>query len=835
MIRRSFHLLAFLAAGLLPAQVPPAEPEVRRAIPVHPADEQYNNPEWINRVQPTPAPTPTPDAAFTPYRPETRSEPAPAAPPPVDADGVIRLGPSGGGAQSDLERANGVYARKMYDYAVTEYEKFLISNPSGPGRDQALFRLGESHRLLGNEEASRAAYQRLTGEFQKGEFAGAAAFRLGEFAFAEGRYDTALRNFSLAASQGASDEVRLSALYQEARSLEKLDRPVDAIDAYRQVLAVTKNNPYRAYARLSLASLQAARGARDEALASFEKIVAEPGPTGLRAEAAVKGGALAAEMGRGDKAAQLFDKALDLPDLGDWKPIAVLGALRTYYSAGQYKKVTALSQRETPTLPVEVQAEALLLEANAFRQDGNPRAARAVYDRLLTKYPETAQSGDAMFQRLVSLYQTDDPNVIAETDKFLESSTDPRQRAQASLLKAEALFKQQNFDQAGPLYSSLLATSLDANMKGKILMKLGWCQYKTGRPDAAVETYTTYLDRFPDGDSAVSATTQRGLARQETKNYDGALSDFERIITKFPKAREREFALQQKALILGQRQDYDAMTAVFQQLLNEYPKSAGAAQANFWIGWGAFEKKNYKAAVPSLDAAIKADPNQYGERAGLRLILCNYYLEDRAGLIRAIGSVKAEPSVEVVRWLGRKSFEDRDYRAAEMWLLRLVKDGKSPEPDVLIELAEAQIKQGRAEDAGPTVGAYLAAAREPYARARGLLAQARVWAAQGRYDDAVRSSEEALLLQPEGPMNAEARLTSGDIAFARGDFDTASKTFMTVAVLYDDPAITPQALKRAGDAYRKLGNIREAEKAARELQQRFPNFDKSPKITKENT
>jgi hypothetical protein len=45
---------------------------------------------------------------------------------------------------------------------------------------------------------------------------------------------------------------------------------------------------------------------------------------------------------------------------------------------------------------------------------------------------------------------------------------------------------------------------------------------------------------------------------------------------------------------------------------------------------------------------------------------------------------------------------------------------------------------------------------------------------------------------------------------------------MTVAVLYDDPIITPKALMRAVDAYRKAGNEMEAQKTSEELRNRFP-------------
>ena len=152
----------------------------------------------------------------------------------------------------------------------------------------------------------------------------------------------------------------------------------------------------------------------------------------------------------------------------------------------------------------------------------------------------------------------------------------------------------------------------------------------------------------------------------------------------------------------------------------------------------------------------------------------------------------------------------------------------------MIELAEAQIRLGKTREAAPVVDQYLEAAREPYGRARGLQAKAAVLLGQREFDEAAKLCDESLLLQPEGRLNAEGRLLSGEISFARGDYDGAARAFMTVAVLYDDSSVTPRALSRAADAYRKANNEHEAEKALQELQQRFPNFVKSPKISKEN-
>ena len=136
-------------------------------------------------------------------------------------------------AEEELNLANTTYSRKMYDYAIQGYEKFLITYPSAKGRDTALFRLAECHRMLGNEEAARDGYERLLREFHEGEFAGAGAYRLGEYLFAEKKYDPALIQFQLAAKEAADDEVRLSAKYNIARCLDRLKRPEEAAQLLR--------------------------------------------------------------------------------------------------------------------------------------------------------------------------------------------------------------------------------------------------------------------------------------------------------------------------------------------------------------------------------------------------------------------------------------------------------------------------------------------------------------------------------------------------------------------------------------------------------------------------
>lgn len=818
----------------LPAgeSAPGASPEIRRAQPIGPAT--YRNPDWMSRIPratavnppPPPPPSPTPVPVATPLPLEPKETPLPAPAPP--APGLAPAGqgadaqPAAPGQNRSLLAANGFYRRKMYDMAVFDYEKFLIAEPDAAGRDGALFRLGESHRFLGNSAGARDAYQRLLSEFREGEFVGAGAYRLGEIYYGEGNYTAALAMFQKAEGNSQEPEVKLSAQFYQANSFDRMGRRPQAAQEFADIAKAGGENPYRDTAQFYVAEEAARTGRKQDAFTSYEKLSNDAEKPEVKAEATVKAAALAAEMGRGQRARELFEKALALPGIGDWRGVARLGVLRLAYDKGDYKEAAQLADQDLRDLPPDSAAEALLISANASRQLGDVKKALELYDRIKRDYPRSDAATQANFQRLVCLEATGAADLPKQIDDFLAASTDPRERVQATLLKAETVFKTGDYAGAAPLYAGVLRATLPLRLRSQARYKLGWCQLQLKQYKEAADTFTAFIEDNPKSELLPAAFTQRAVAFQQTKAYDDALRDFDRIISDYPKAKEREVALQQKALIQGQQEQYDAMAKTFAQLLSEYPKTKSAAQAEFWIGWAAFEKKDYPTAVEHLKKARELDPKAFGDRATQRIVLAAFYKEDRDAVLAEIGNTRLDLlPAEVLMWLGSKSFDDGDYKKTEQFLGPVLARGAA-NSDVLLDLAKARLAQKKYEDALEPVRQYIAQARDPLSRAKGLLASAEVSLGTGNYADAGKLIDEALILQPEGHYNAEARLLAGLVQMRRGENADAARAFMTISVLYDDAEVTPRALALAARAYEKSGNDAESQKALAELKQRYP-------------
>src|SRR5206468_2735212 len=101
------------------------------------------------------------------------------APPPAETEPPDRR---------QLDYANALFLRKLYDLAVPEYQKYLDEYPGAPGSARAYFFLGECHRTLNRPGAARKSFRAVLDDYPESEFAGPAAYVLAETAFTEKDY-----------------------------------------------------------------------------------------------------------------------------------------------------------------------------------------------------------------------------------------------------------------------------------------------------------------------------------------------------------------------------------------------------------------------------------------------------------------------------------------------------------------------------------------------------------------------------------------------------------------------------------------------------------------------
>lgn len=778
--------------------------------------------------------------------------PRPPGPPPqgqvpvqraLPVDQEPETPPEVEGGQSEkrqLEYANALFTRKMYDLAIPEYQKYIDDYPGASGRANAYFSLGECYRNLSKASSARTNFQKVLNDYGESDFAGPAAYALAEMAFTQKNYSDALPLFHRSATKSKDASVALSAHYFEARCLEALDKKDEALDIYQQVAEAKNPNPYREDARETAARIAFARGRKPDALRQYEALSTESQKPALKAEATVRAGLIALDLiqsdkgkfdkGMSDKAMALLQKGRSLPEAGKWRGLAQVGVFKVEYQSGQYAQLLSDYKKMSAQLPEEMRPEVMLLAANSQRQLGHAKEAEALYSEIIQKYPNREEAKDAAFERLLNIYNSDPSTLPPEVDQYLATNPPAERADQAKLFKAEALYKQQNYPRAAPIFAELRASQLAPRLRAEAAYQLGSCYLQMKDVPGIVEAFGYFVQAFPDSPLATSAYASRAETYESDKNYDAALSDWSSIVGKYPGAHEREQALQHKALLLGQQQNAKGMSETFRQLLKEFPKSSAAPMAHYYIGKSAFELKDFKTALAELNTARQQDKEHYYVLATIRIISCYFALHDRAALTREVDGFLASNAqgtipAEILEWLGIEYYNEKNYGAAEKYLGVLGKIDNPPvKPDFWFYLGDAAARQQKFDESEKALGKYLQVATDPAGKAKVLLKLGEVKIAAHKPDDAQKIAEQIMVLQPEGQVNAQARLLAGDVQFERGNFDEASKAFMSIALLYDDPAITPRALKKAAISYQRAGKTAEADKATRELKDKYPNY-----------
>src|SRR5256884_8387443 len=739
-----------------------------------------------------------------------------------------------------LDYANALFTRKLYDLAIPEYQKYLDDYPGASGRPNAYFSLGECLRNLNKTSSARTNFQRVLNDYGEREFAGPAAYAVAEMAVTQKNYAEALPLFHRSATKSKDAAVALSAHYFEARCLEALDHKDEACSMYQQVAEAKKPNPYREDARKTAPRIALARGRKADALKQYEALSNETQKPLLRAEATVRAGMIALDLlqsdkgkidkGMSDKAMALLQKGRSLSEAGRWRSLAQLGILRLQFQTGQFAQLLSDYKKTQQQVPEEMRAEVMLLAANSQRQLSHAKEAEALYREIIDKYPSREEAKEAAFERLINIYNSDPSTLPPEVDQFLATNPPVERADQAKLFKAEALYKQQNYPRAAPIFSELRDSQLSPKLRAEAAYQLGSCYLQMKDVAGIVEAFGFFVQAFPDNPLAPSAYAGRAETYESDKNYDAALSDWNAILAKYSQAREREEALQRKALILGQQQNLKGMSETFRQLLKEFPKSPAASMAHYYIGKAAFEMKDYKTALASLNTARQLDKDRYYVQATVRIISSYFGLHDRGAVTREVDSFLAANAAgtipaEILEWLGIGYYNETNYAAAEKYLRVLGKIDNPPvKPDFWFYLGDAAAKQQKFDESENALGKYLQVATDPAGKAKVLLKLGDVKIAAHKPDDAQKIAEQIMVLQPEGQVNAQERLLAGDVQFERGNFEEASKAFMGVALLYDDPAITPRALKKAETAYQRAGKTAEADKVARQLREKYPNY-----------
>ncbi|MBI5397355.1 MAG: tetratricopeptide repeat protein [Verrucomicrobia bacterium] len=775
---------ALLAAGTVACAhaaptAGPVQPPTQPATPPIPA-VQLPPPLALPSVAPRPAPEAPPAAAPT----------MPAAPLSTNAPvgtltNAVPLDP----AVAQLDFANGLYMRQFFDMALVEYIRFTQKFDTHPLADEVYYRMGECQRQLKQTEEARKSFLAVTRRWPGSEHAARAHFRLGEAALDAKQTQQAATMFLAAAHQTQDDQVRATSQFYLAKAQLELGQAAQAMENFERVLKAKEAAPFHPYAEAIVAGLWLRRGDHRQALTHYENVVALNAPPELREEALYETGALRYALKFYPDAAKAFRLFLkDFPK-SRWVTDAAVGLAHSLYASGKNHEAAEVGRQWYGVAPKQARAELALMVAGSMRDDKAYREAADWFAKA------GSAAGFAEEVRCAFL-GGDFPRAVARGEALIQG--DPKNPFLESVMM-------------------VVAESLEAQ-------KL-WAR--------SAAAYRALVDKFPQTKWAADALWHAATCWQQVPKLDEAVKDFDRVVNQFRDDSRTEAAMYQIGACYGQLDKQTDMVTAFSKLLTAFPRGTYTAEACYWVGADEIAREKWAEGTGNIERALELRPADNRKRASGKLVVAYYKLdkpEKAADHVQALverGEAKLI-APEIFAWLGEKLLAAGKTQEAIPHLLRALE--AKIEPELRAKINESLARVHRALGQWDKAAAYNRDVLETDDKGqRGLGAAVGLSEAlvrSGDYKEAQETLERLIEQHPEGPENARIRMLLGDLYVGLKQYRDAGRFYMSVAVLYDDPKVTPEALDRAAAAFDACNREGDAAQARRELAQRYPDYKK---------
>ena len=715
--------------------------------------------------------------------------------------------------------ANGLYARGLHALALEEYAELIAMDPPPEDLDTLAFRAGECARRLDRPREAVRYYLRVVALEREGDTLNRARYRLADLLSRREKHASALRHVDALLAADPDSALAAPAGYLKGRIHAAQGEKAKALAAFKAVLAAHPKDPIAAYAALEASRMESAPGDRARLLRKALELAPSPD---MEVEAMWSQARLAREQGDLQRAAERYwslwsshpDSARVRGDL--------LRMAWTQLQAGEHARALSLME----AAPAEERAEEadtwLYLEGVARARLEQVEAAVNVLRRHREQFPSSRFRASGAYE-LAALHakRGEHDRVVALRRDLQRLGT---RETDAAWLVAESARAGENWDIALEAYQTVAGRDPKEEPRAVDASYLiAWVRDQAGKEDAAA-AYRAFARRYPQDTRAPAALQRAGATALASGRQDAALDDWERALElapDHPRASDLRFRM---AMVDLQADRARSALRRLDGLLEREPEQASAL---YWSGVALERLERGAEAAARYTAALEADLDGADAiQARLRL---GTWLR------------KQERAPEAVETLAPLVAEAPEHLPDSLlsWLFRMSETGGGTFP--MVGIVEAMIAEERS-DTLQELGWYarareLASAGKPEAaaraRERGLafesesvesveagLAQGEALRRLDRLPAAKEVLERASRLASElerGRLHARALTGLASVEESMGNPGAAARLYMGVAVLYEDPEATPDALRKAAEAFRRAGETERAGEALREL------------------
>ncbi|MEM9081236.1 MAG: tetratricopeptide repeat protein, partial [Verrucomicrobiota bacterium] len=701
--------------------------------------------------------------------------------------------------------------------AKKAFQRFLQNFPHDQRATEARFYIASCHEKLGETQLALNAYESLAQTGPPGPLTEAALSKVANDYYNTRSFEKAEPLFARLAKITTTKDTRHLANYQRALCLQHLKRTDDLKEALRTVI-FDQDSPFSEKSRIAISALYAKTGEPQRAYANYQILTESPDPQ-VAADATLQCALLARKLDDKAAATQWFEAILTNPLLKKWQGKAQLTLMSEAYETKDHTRILELFNKGTFPLPRQQEAQRLAIAAEAFRAKGDEDRANQLYQQLAKVSPDRSQAFDASYAVLTREYRNEPKRFLNSARAFLKKHQkshqgDPR-LDNIHLMLAERHYNLRQFEEAARQYRAINSANIDPANIPDVHYRLAYSLLKSNRPDQAREAFTRFLAQHPEHKQVPRALAHRASLHLSSGAAEAAKTDYQSLLKTKPASQLRLQALNGLSEIHRKQDDYPALITIHTQLLQDFPerKQSDNATSHFILGWAHFKQEQLPQALPHLSKARELNPQGLGKDATLHLALIHFAQQNETALQSELDRlIQDYPETGIPRpvyaWLGTRRAATEKYQEAWKYLTRAVTFDQPDQTKTAVWKAYSKTSEALAKHPQTlkAVNILLPLESSPYLRAVLLQRRAKAHLGLEHFASAQKAAEEALQLKPQGNLNAELRLTLGDIAWNQKNWDTALSHYVVVAELIGQGDIQQIALRKSIAAFEEKGD-----------------------------
>ena len=284
---------------------------------------------------------------------------------------------------------------------------------------------------------------------------------------------------------------------------------------------------------------------------------------------------------------------------------------REYEAAERaFSAVSEMAPRRT------MQAAALFYKGHSLQARGERMAARAIFEELVTAYP-------------------DQPQV-----------------SEAELLIGELYYGEEDYERALAWYERVFGTYPDSKDAPEALYGAAWCQLELERIEPMNDLFLRLARDYPQHERAHQGIMHLGDYYYNGHQFIKASRLYEQVVERFPETTEAVQARQLLAYLADAEADslysegmalydegeFERAIAVLEEVIGRYPNTPSEAAARCNIGVSYYQMDNWRLAALAYEEAIAALEGRKEEWRALEFARSNREMIGRTYL----GEVAAE-------------------------------------------------------------------------------------------------------------------------------------------------------------------------------------------------